>query len=541
MTEPLGNDAEAVTCIMVCHLIFPLSSLLPTDALGGTTSPAPTPIPTPPPLSFFFSVAFLNIVDVNTEWQLACSTPGCHPQNFGFRGPRGIAFGWSKSQCHIRAKDIFNKFILGLRNIVPLDLPPTPAYLLLRPISPRTRRSTLTIAALSAVAPTRLKATVLPEIPHSSHLSIITSLTSALMSNDDDDDDEHVSLASASSGRNIFSASALTVLRLSNHPLPHYSPSHSRLPFPAAHHLRSLSSSAIAAPPSSFPCATGFGCSGKPTHLLDAKPCRRRRRSYRHRTDGNFSHARPYPTFHIHAQLAQRYLDLAYNCLLSTHTNTTADATFTARTPRASTSAINADSPPPTLFFRGAHWFTRLFFTLVRTPIAAHHAPSRQRARFRIPPAFTLPCICRLWAAAMSGKALVLTTRMSSNEETKEAAASSRGANQSMFKWVESPKKGGSPKKPIQTSSMTNIAMTLGPNDNIPVYDARDREFDFASGLATLEHSLPLWQGGEIPVGAFIVAGYSMHSYMGKAQGIEDKVLHVSNNILWVIVCGVPA
>ncbi|KAK7033316.1 hypothetical protein R3P38DRAFT_3504082 [Favolaschia claudopus] len=186
-------------------------------------------------------------------------------------------------------------------------------------------------------------------------------------------------------------------------------------------------------------------------------------------------------------------------------------------------------------------------------------------------------CVCfneDVLYCQMSGKALVLTTRMSSNEETKEgepsynyviwasvflaiAAASSRGANQSMFKWVESPKKGGSPKKPIQTSSMTNIAMTLGPNDNsayqappfpsllidetVPVYDARDREFDFASGLATLEHSLPLWQGGEIPVGAFIVAGYSMHSYMGKAQGIEDKVLHVSNNILWVIVCGVPA
>ncbi|KAK7000763.1 hypothetical protein R3P38DRAFT_3218606 [Favolaschia claudopus] len=138
-------------------------------------------------------------------------------------------------------------------------------------------------------------------------------------------------------------------------------------------------------------------------------------------------------------------------------------------------------------------------------------------------------CVCfneDVLYCQISGKALLLTTRMSSNEETKEAAASSRGANQSMF---------------------NNVAMTLGPNDTsesytlmLPVYDARDREFDFTSGLADLEHNLPLWQGGEVPVGAFIVAGYSMHSYMGKAQGVDAKVLHVSNNLLWVIVCGVP-
>ncbi|KAK7021173.1 hypothetical protein R3P38DRAFT_2781185 [Favolaschia claudopus] len=159
-------------------------------------------------------------------------------------------------------------------------------------------------------------------------------------------------------------------------------------------------------------------------------------------------------------------------------------------------------------------------------------------------------CVCfneDVLYCQISGKALLLTTRMSSNEETKEAAASSRGANQSMFKWVESPKKNSSPKKPVQTTALSNVAMTLGPNDTsesytlmLPVYDARDREFDFTSGLADLEHNLPLWQGGEVPVGAFIVAGYSMHSYMGKAQGVDAKVLHVSNNLLWVIVCGVP-
>ncbi|KAK7018849.1 hypothetical protein R3P38DRAFT_3199966 [Favolaschia claudopus] len=152
-------------------------------------------------------------------------------------------------------------------------------------------------------------------------------------------------------------------------------------------------------------------------------------------------------------------------------------------------------------------------------------------------------CVCfneDVLYCQMTGKSLVLTTRMSSGDETKEAAASSRGANQSMFKWVESPKKVTSPKKAAPASTFTNVAMTLGPNDNIPVYDARDREFDFVEGLANLEQNLPAWKGGEVPVGAFIVAGYSMHSYMGKAQGVESKVLHVSNNLLWVIVCGVP-
>ncbi|KAK7021161.1 hypothetical protein R3P38DRAFT_2781127 [Favolaschia claudopus] len=82
-------------------------------------------------------------------------------------------------------------------------------------------------------------------------------------------------------------------------------------------------------------------------------------------------------------------------------------------------------------------------------------------------------CVCfneDVLYCQISGKALLLTTRMSSNEETKEAAASSRGANQSMFKWVESPKKNSSPKKPVQTTALSNVAMTLGPNDTSESY-----------------------------------------------------------------------
>ncbi|KAK7013161.1 hypothetical protein R3P38DRAFT_2407544, partial [Favolaschia claudopus] len=74
----------------------------------------------------------------------------------------------------------------------------------------------------------------------------------------------------------------------------------------------------------------------------------------------------------------------------------------------------------------------------------------------------------------------------------------------------------------------------------VPVYDARHREFDFDTELPSLATALPRWTGGEIPIGSFIVVGYTVASYLGKAQGQDGKVLHIGNNILWAIVCGTP-
>ncbi|KAK7055066.1 hypothetical protein R3P38DRAFT_2498606, partial [Favolaschia claudopus] len=71
----------------------------------------------------------------------------------------------------------------------------------------------------------------------------------------------------------------------------------------------------------------------------------------------------------------------------------------------------------------------------------------------------------------------------------------------------------------------------------VPVYDARNVDFDFDTDLPNLENKLRPWIG-EIPVGAFIVAGYSMHTYKGKVQGMVAQTL--SPNLLWVVVCGVP-
>lgn len=51
--------------------------------------------------------------------------------------------------------------------------------------------------------------------------------------------------------------------------------------------------------------------------------------------------------------------------------------------------------------------------------------------------------------------------------------------------------------------------------------------------------SLPRWKG-EIPVGSFVVVGYSASTYPGTIGGSGPKVAHLSCNLLWAIVCGIP-
>ncbi|KAK7001025.1 hypothetical protein R3P38DRAFT_2796510 [Favolaschia claudopus] len=149
-------------------------------------------------------------------------------------------------------------------------------------------------------------------------------------------------------------------------------------------------------------------------------------------------------------------------------------------------------------------------------------------------------CVCfnePVLYCQMSGKAIQLSTRLSTSEEASEAQEA-RLASQSMFKYVESPKRTVSPKKATSVNTMSNIPMSLGCGDTVPVYDARNADVDFNVDLVNLDSKLPRWRGGEVPVGAFVVAGYSMHSYMGKAQG--RQALTLSNNVLWVVICGLP-
>ncbi|KAJ7029489.1 hypothetical protein C8F04DRAFT_925653, partial [Mycena alexandri] len=73
----------------------------------------------------------------------------------------------------------------------------------------------------------------------------------------------------------------------------------------------------------------------------------------------------------------------------------------------------------------------------------------------------------------------------------------------------------------------------------VPVYDARKTIVDFSSDLDRLGDVLPSFPG-EVPVGSFTVVGYTCSSYRGAISGSNDRVAHISFNILWAVVCGTP-
>ncbi|KAJ7884629.1 hypothetical protein B0H14DRAFT_3432358 [Mycena olivaceomarginata] len=78
-----------------------------------------------------------------------------------------------------------------------------------------------------------------------------------------------------------------------------------------------------------------------------------------------------------------------------------------------------------------------------------------------------------------------------------------------------------SKKKPATASSSLRPAYksySLTPNDTVPVYDARFTDFNFSTGLPTLDETLPLWTKGQIPCGSFVVVGYSPSSFSSKKE-----------------------
>ncbi|KAJ7040998.1 hypothetical protein C8F04DRAFT_947813, partial [Mycena alexandri] len=74
--------------------------------------------------------------------------------------------------------------------------------------------------------------------------------------------------------------------------------------------------------------------------------------------------------------------------------------------------------------------------------------------------------------------------------------------------------------------------------NSVPAYDATNRDVNFHTDLTNLA-SFPRWRG-EVPVGAFIVLGYTASTYQTNVVKSGPKEEHVSPNLLWVMVCGVP-
>ncbi|KAJ7102083.1 hypothetical protein C8R44DRAFT_946146, partial [Mycena epipterygia] len=87
-----------------------------------------------------------------------------------------------------------------------------------------------------------------------------------------------------------------------------------------------------------------------------------------------------------------------------------------------------------------------------------------------------------------------------------------RAAPPDMFAPVASTtpaKRGRSPAKPWTFASKTLLSHT----DPIPIYDARKVTLDFDADLGRLEKVLPKFNGTEVPVGSFVVVGYTCSSY----------------------------
>ncbi|KAJ7122506.1 hypothetical protein C8R43DRAFT_1136141 [Mycena crocata] len=122
----------------------------------------------------------------------------------------------------------------------------------------------------------------------------------------------------------------------------------------------------------------------------------------------------------------------------------------------------------------------------------------------------------------------VATSRLKAEEETNET--DKLADMRSPVRQAGSSKKGK--KYPFKHS--------LNPDDKVPVYDATKRDFDFHTQIEDYATVLPEWTGGEIPVGSFIVVGYTASTYKGKAGGHSVKQEHVGANLLWIIVCGTP-
>ncbi|KAF6741988.1 hypothetical protein DFP72DRAFT_1082846 [Ephemerocybe angulata] len=89
-----------------------------------------------------------------------------------------------------------------------------------------------------------------------------------------------------------------------------------------------------------------------------------------------------------------------------------------------------------------------------------------------------------------------------------------------------------------------NSSTSVGAGDNfslpnsatIPVYDARNAEaLDFEKVLPRLAEELPVYTGGEIPFGSFVLVGYTITIYRA-----NNNNWTLGCNIQWVVIVGIP-
>ncbi|KAJ7038552.1 hypothetical protein C8F04DRAFT_1324377 [Mycena alexandri] len=140
-------------------------------------------------------------------------------------------------------------------------------------------------------------------------------------------------------------------------------------------------------------------------------------------------------------------------------------------------------------------------------------------------------CLCfneQQLYASMSGRAIQIRSIMSNPDDDNNRSWAG-SINPDIMKPVRSAN--SSP-----TKFKTKYA--LGHDETVPVYDCTNHDLDMDEELQSMD-SLPRWKG-EVPVGSFVIVGYSASTYPGTVGGSGPKVAHLSCNLLWAIVCGIP-
>ncbi|KAJ7448103.1 hypothetical protein FB451DRAFT_766065 [Mycena latifolia] len=140
----------------------------------------------------------------------------------------------------------------------------------------------------------------------------------------------------------------------------------------------------------------------------------------------------------------------------------------------------------------------------------------------------------------MVDKSIAFQTMISPENKSSSIADApvdrfNRSVPSSMFS-TRSPGKHAAP----SAASTPRVKTLLAYDDPVPVYDARKIAIDYQADLDRLSKVLPPFTG-EIPSGSFAVVGYSCSTYAGTINSNTQKVPYVGLNILWVIVCGIPA
>ncbi|KAJ7912586.1 hypothetical protein B0H13DRAFT_2327305 [Mycena leptocephala] len=137
--------------------------------------------------------------------------------------------------------------------------------------------------------------------------------------------------------------------------------------------------------------------------------------------------------------------------------------------------------------------------------------------------------------ANMTDLAIQISTLMS-KAENDQNARSELASN--IHPDIMSPIKKTNGSTPGKKRTDYVLRYALACDDTVPVYDARNKDIDFEEDLPNLD-DLPRWKG-EVPIGSFVVVGYTVNTYQSSRVRNGPKEEHVSCNLMWIVVCGIP-